>query len=43
LSRKVQRYIDQQPEHHQRYDFQTEFRKLLQAHGLEYDERYVWD
>jgi putative transposase len=41
LSRKVERYIEQQPEHHQRFDFQTEFRKLLQARGVEYDERYV--
>ncbi len=37
-------YIEQQLEHHQRFDFQTEFRKLLQAQGVEYDdERYVWD
>jgi putative transposase len=43
LSGRVGRYIAQQPEHHQRVDFQTEFRKLLQAHGVEYDERYVWD
>jgi putative transposase len=43
LSRKVERYIEQQLEHHQRFDFQTEFRQLLQAHGMDYDERYVWD
>jgi hypothetical protein len=23
--------------------FQDEFRKLLEAHGIAYDERYVWD
>ncbi len=23
--------------------FQEEFRKLLDAHGIAYDERYVWD
>jgi len=23
--------------------FQEEFRKLLDAHGIPYDERYVWD
>jgi putative transposase len=43
LSRRVERCIEQQPEHHKRFDFKTEFRKLLQAHGVEYDERYVWD
>ncbi len=43
LSRTVEGYIEQQPEHHQRFDFPTEFRKLLQAQGVEYDERYVWD
>jgi hypothetical protein len=26
-----------------RFDFQAEFRKLLEGHGVGYDERYVWD
>jgi putative transposase len=39
----VNRYIDRQPEHHRTRDFQDEFRKLLSAHGLGWDERYVWD
>ena len=43
LSEKVERYIEQQEEHHGQSDFQTEFRKLLEAHGVAYDERYVWD
>jgi REP element-mobilizing transposase RayT len=43
LSRTVQQYIEQQEEHHRRFDFQTELRKMLAAHGVEYDERYVWD
>jgi hypothetical protein len=43
LSRKVEQYIEQQVEHHRRFDFQAEFRKLLEGHGVGYDERYVWD
>jgi hypothetical protein len=43
LSRTVQRYIEQQEEHHRRFDFQMELRQMLAAHGREYDERYVWD
>jgi putative transposase len=43
LSATVQGYIERQEEHHRKFDFQTEFRKLLEAHGVEYDERYVWD
>ena len=37
------KYIQRQKEHHQRFDFQTEYRGLLERHGIEYDERYVWD
>ena len=43
LSRKVEGYIDQQAEHHRSFDFQMEFRTLLAAHAVAYDERYVWD
>jgi REP element-mobilizing transposase RayT len=43
LSRTVERYIEGQAGHHRRFDFQSEFRKLLTAHGVAYDERYVWD
>ena len=39
----VKKYIASQEEHHQRNTFQDEFRLLLQQHGLEWDERYVWD
>ncbi len=43
LSQKVEQYIEGQEEHHRTFDFQAEFRKLLHAHGVAYDERYVWD
>ena len=39
----VRRYIQNQKEHHRRVTFQEEHRKFLQDHGIDYDERYVWD
>src|SRR5687768_8675558 len=39
----VERYIANQRVHHQRVSFQGEFIALLKAHGIEYDERYIWD
>ena len=40
---KVQRYIEGQVEHHRTVTFQDEYRALLRKHGMEWDERYVWD
>jgi REP-associated tyrosine transposase len=40
---KVADYIANQERHHRRMTFQQEFREFLQKHGIEYDERYVWD
>jgi REP-associated tyrosine transposase len=39
----VIRYIENQEEHHKRVTFQDEYRAFLNAYGIEYDERYVWD
>ena len=36
-------YIRNQEVHHQKLTFQDEFRKFLQRHQVECDERYVWD
>ncbi len=36
-------YINNQAEHHKRRDFKTELLAFLQKHGIEYDERYVFD
>ncbi|MDP2322605.1 MAG: IS200/IS605 family transposase [Gammaproteobacteria bacterium] len=36
-------YIDHQEQHHASQSFQDEFLALLASHGLDYDERYVWD
>lgn len=42
-SDSVRRYIENQEEHHRSIGFQDELRKFLQRHGVEFDERYVWD
>ena len=36
-------YITNQEEHHRTVSFQDEYRGLLKDHGLEWEERYVWD
>ena len=39
----VIQYIQRHQEHHRRMTFQEEFRRLCAKHGIEIDERYVWD
>ena len=39
----VSAYIQNQREHHRARTYQEEFRALLERHGIEYDERYLWD
>jgi REP element-mobilizing transposase RayT len=39
----VTKYIAQQEAHHRGVSFQEEYRKLLQTHGIDFDERYLWD
>jgi REP element-mobilizing transposase RayT len=39
----VRRYIERQQEHHRRRTYQEEFVAFLKAHGIEYDERYLWE
>jgi len=39
----VKRYISNQKPHHGRKTFKQEFVGLLEKHGVEYDERYLWD
>jgi len=38
----IRRYIQNQQTHHRRLSYQEEFLKLLDKHGIEYDELYVW-
>jgi REP element-mobilizing transposase RayT len=40
---QVREYVATQEEHHRKISFQDEFRLLCRKHGLEVDERYVWD
>jgi REP element-mobilizing transposase RayT len=39
----VKKYIANQAEHHKKEDFKSELLKLLRMHGVEFDERYVFD
>lgn len=39
----VEAYIANQAEHHRVRTFQEEFVEFLRTHGIEYDERYIWD
>ena len=36
-------YIHNQRQHHLALTYQDEYRALLNRHGIEYDERYIWD
>jgi len=36
-------YIANQEEHHRSMTFQEEYRRLLERHGIRFDERYLWD
>jgi putative transposase len=39
----VKRYIAAQEEHHKKEDFKSELLRILRAHEIEFDERYVFD
>lgn len=39
----VEGYIREQANHHAKMSWQDEFRLLCGRHGIEIDERYVWD
>ncbi len=39
----VRAYIAGQEEHHRKMSFQDELRALCRKHGIEIDEKYVWD
>jgi REP-associated tyrosine transposase len=39
----VKNYILNQEEHHRKKTFKEEYISFLEEHGIEYDERYVWD
>lgn len=39
----VRRYVRDQEKHHRQVSFQDEFRSLLEKHGVEFEEKYLWD
>jgi REP element-mobilizing transposase RayT len=39
----VRAYIANQASHHRRQDFRRELLELLRRHGIEFDEKYVFD
>ena len=39
----VSNYIANQKEHHNKRSFKDEYRDVLKEHGVEFDEKYVWD
>ncbi len=43
LRNEVDKYIRNQNEHHKGLSFQDEYRLICRKHGVEIDERYVWD
>jgi putative transposase len=39
---RVLQYVANQSIHHRKISFQEEIRELLMRHGIEYDEKYLW-
>jgi len=39
----VVKYIRDQEQHHRKISFQEEFIAFLKAHGIAYEERYIWE
>nr|MBC7612945.1 IS200/IS605 family transposase [Pseudopedobacter sp.] len=40
---RVIRYIENQKEHHQKKNFEDEYRQILKKYQTEFDEKYIWD
>ena len=39
----VRRYIQNQEEHHRKMSFEEEFKTLLRAHRIEFEEKHLWN
>ena len=39
----VKKYIAGQAEHHKKEEFKSELLRFLRAHGVDFDEKYVFD
>ena len=40
---ELKRYVENQDDRHRKMTFQDELRALFRRHGIEFDERFVWD
>ena len=40
---RVIEYIRNQREHHSKQSFEDEYRELLKFHGIDFDEKYLFD
>lgn len=40
---EVEQYVENQEVHHRIMSYQDELREFFRRHGVEWDERYVWD
>ena len=40
---EAESYVRNQEEHHRNRSFQDEYRGILDAYGIAYDEQFVWD
>jgi hypothetical protein len=36
------KYILNQKDHHKKQSFEDEYRRFLQKHAIDYDEKYLW-
>jgi hypothetical protein len=39
---RVRTYIRGQEKHHRKTSYQDEYRKLLERHGIKFEERFLW-
>ena len=39
----IRKYIREQEQHHAKMSWEEEFVNLLREHGIEYDEKYLWE
>ena len=39
----LRKYFENQNEHHRIVNFEEEYKALLKEHGIDYDERYIWE
>ena len=40
---KIVRYIKNQERHHRKMTFKEEFKRLLEKHEVEFEEKYLWE